>query len=126
MKKTNFFIILLAILLCLNFCGSGEDEFEKAGEEFVRLLEAEQFEEAANSFDQTMTDNFGADKLTEVWHQLQDQAGRFQKQLSTRREKYQQYEIVFVTCQFERTKLDIKVVYNQSKQVAGLWLVPPQ
>jgi hypothetical protein len=64
------------------------------------------------------------EKLEELWVELLEKSGTFQKQVSTRRETYLQYEIVYVTCQFDNGKLDVKVVYDQSKQIAGLFFVP--
>ncbi len=34
------------------------------------------------------------------------------------------YRIELVTCQFERAKLDVKVVYDAKERVAGLFFVP--
>jgi hypothetical protein len=31
-----------------------------------------------------------------------------------------------VTCQFEKSVLDAKVVFNDKEQIAGLFFVPPQ
>ena len=120
------FIVLLVFLVSLSACTSGADKFEQAGKKFVKLLEDEQFQEAVGSFDQTMTEKLPEEKLEEIWNQLLEKSGTFQSQLSTRRETYLQYEIVFVTCQFANGKLDIKVVYNESLQVAGLFFVPSQ
>jgi len=63
-------------------------------------------------------------KLREAWQTLLQQAGPFQKQLGTRQQAQAGYQIVFVTCQFERAALDIKVVFNTRQQVAGLFFVP--
>jgi hypothetical protein len=126
MRKNMCFIILLAFLVSLGACSGGDDQYQQSARAFVDLLANEQFEDAVDTFDQTMKSAFPSDKLEEVWTQILDKAGTFQKQLSTRQEEYLQYEIVFVTCQFENGKLDVKVVYNQSKQVAGLFFVPAQ
>lgn len=126
MRKKAAFIALLVFLTSLFACTAGKDEFEQAASKFVELLAEEQFEDAADTFDETMAGKISPEKLEEIWNQLQDQSGTFQKQLSTRRETYLQYEIAFVTCQFDNGKLDVKVVYNKSKQVAGLFFVPTQ
>jgi hypothetical protein len=38
--------------------------------------------------------------------------------------KEQGYDVVLVTCAFEKAELDVKVVYNNEQQVSGLWFVP--
>jgi len=124
MRKRAAFITLLVFLISLFACSAGKDEFEQAGSKFVEQLAEERFEDAANTFDETMAGLISPEKLRELWDQLLKQTGTFQTQLSTRRETYLQYEIVFVTCQFDNGKLDVKVVYDKSKQVAGLYFVP--
>jgi uncharacterized protein YbgA (DUF1722 family) len=124
MRKRAAFIVLLVFLTSLFACTAGKDEFEQAGSKFVEQLAEEQFEDAANTFDKTMAGLISPEKLEELWDQLLEKTGTFQKQLSTRRETYLQYEIVLVTCQFDNGKLDVKVVYDKSKQVAGLFFVP--
>jgi hypothetical protein len=39
------------------------------------------------------------------------------------REGWVGYQIALVTCQFERTLLDIKVVFDSQNQIAGLFFV---
>ncbi|MCP5051276.1 MAG: DUF3887 domain-containing protein [bacterium] len=124
MRSKIFFIILLVFLVGLTACKSGDNQFERDARKFVDQLANGQFEEAFGTFDQTMSGALPLEKLEEVWDRLQDQTGNFQKQLSTRRETYTEYEIVFVTCQFDNGKMDVKVVFNQQKQVAGLFFVP--
>jgi hypothetical protein len=63
-------------------------------------------------------------KLREAWQTLLQQAGPFQKRLGTRQDVQDGYQIVFVTCQFERAALDVKVVFNAGREVAGLFFVP--
>lgn len=123
MRKRAAFIVLLVFLTSLFACTAGKDEFEQAGSKFVELLAEERFEDAASTFDETMAGLISPEELGELWDQRLEQTGTFQKQLSTRRETYLQYEIVFVTCQFDNGKLDVKVVYDKNKQVAGLFFV---
>ena len=124
MRKRATFIVLLVFLTSLFACTAGKDEFEQEGSKFVELLAEERFEDAADTFDETMAGSISPEGLEELWDQLLGKTGSFQEQLSTRRETYLQYEIVFVTCQFDNGKLDVKVVYNKSKQVSGLFFVP--
>jgi hypothetical protein len=67
-----------------------------------------------------------AEKLQEVWNSLIAQSGPFVEQLGTRREKILQYDVIFVTCKFEKGVLDAKVVFDRKKQIAGLFFVPSQ
>jgi len=102
------------------------DELENIAKEFVNLLVQENFSAAVKTFDATMSAVMPPKTLQETWTTIIKQVGVFKKQISTRKEKYEQYNIVFVTCQFERATLDIKVVFDSNKKVAGLFFVPSQ
>jgi dienelactone hydrolase len=95
-----------------------------AGKQFVELLAKEDFAGAVARFDATMKTALPEPELRETWQSLQAQTGRFQKQLGARATKVAGYDVVLVTCQFERTALDTKVVFDADGRVAGLFFVP--
>ena len=97
-----------------------------AGQEYVDLLAQGDFAAAVGRFDSTMKSALPEQKLHEAWQAIQKQAGPFQKQLRTHVEKLGGFDVVFVTCQFERAALDAKVVFDAKRQIAGLWFVPSQ
>jgi hypothetical protein len=92
--------------------------------EFVELLANQQFSAATGNFDETMKKTLPPEKLEETWKSTTDQMGPFKQQIGLRTEKQLGYDIVLITCEFEKGYLDIKVVYNNKKQVAGLFFVP--
>ena len=92
--------------------------------EFVGLLVKEDFSAATKSFDATMRQAMPPEKLADAWKGLVGQSGAFKKEIGTRTEKMLGFDIVYVTCEFEKGPLDIKVVYNSERQVSGLWFVP--
>ena len=91
---------------------------------FVDLLAKGDFTGATQSFDATMKTAMPPEKLEQTWTQLSNAAGSYKQQLSTRKEQSGEFTVVYVTCEFEKTNLDIKVVYNSTKQISGLWLLP--
>jgi fermentation-respiration switch protein FrsA (DUF1100 family) len=101
-------------------------EIVALGTQFVDLLVKEDFAGAVARFDATMTTALPEPKLREAWQSLQKQAGPFKEQIRTRVEKLGGYQAVFVTCKFDRTALDVKVVFDAGKKVAGLFFVPCQ
>lgn len=103
---------------------SAPGEVTSAGKQFVELLAKEDFAGAVARFDATMKTALPEPKLRETWQAVQAQAGPFQKQLGARATKVTGYDVVLVTCQFERTALDMKVVFDAKGQVAGLFFVP--
>ncbi|MGZ5515257.1 MAG: alpha/beta fold hydrolase, partial [Candidatus Aminicenantales bacterium] len=52
------------------------------------------------------------------------QLGAFKKQAGARREELQGYDIVLVTCEFEKATLDARVVFDKTGKIAGLGFVP--
>lgn len=102
-----------------------QNDLKAAANKLVNLLVAGKYAEVTESFDRTMQQSFPPEKLKAVWQNLITQAGAFKRQVSTRTEKSNPYDIVLVTCEFEKTKLDIRVTYDSNKKVAGLFIVPP-
>jgi hypothetical protein len=99
---------------------------ETMARDFVGLLVKADYTEAVENFDGTMKNALPAEKLQQVWNSLIAQSGPFVEQLGTRKEKILQYDVIFVTCKFERAVLDAKVVFDGNKQIAGLFFVPSQ
>jgi len=123
-------VVLLAVLGCValtNAKGTTQPENKKPvalAKKFVQLLVKEQFSAATKNFDATMKAVLPADKLEKTWKDTTSQAGIFNRQLGIRTEKYLVYDIVLVTCEFEKGPLDVKVVYNNKRQVSGLFFLP--
>lgn len=102
------------------------EELTKKAKAFVELLVKEDYEKAVQDFDATMTSALPKDKLEEAWNGAISQYGSFKKQVGTRSEKYQEYDIIFVTCEFEKDPLDVQIVFDSEKKIAGLFFVRPQ
>jgi len=99
-------------------------EIAASAAQFVDLLVKEDFAGAVARFDATMKTALPEPKLRETWQALLAKTGPFQKQLGARATKLAGYDVVLVTCQFERTALDTKVVFDAKGRVAGLFFVP--
>ncbi len=98
----------------------------QAAQDFVNQLVKGDFNAAEATFDDTMKNALPVAKLQELWDSLQKQAGAFQQQTGTHTGREQGYDEVFVTCQFEQTLLDVKVVFDASGQIGGLFFLPAQ
>jgi dienelactone hydrolase len=82
------------------------------------------FEKAVQPFDETMKKAMSADRLKKVWEGVTGQQGSFKEVGGARTEAVQKYQVVFVTTEFERGKLDTKVVFDADNRIAGLFFVP--
>ena len=102
-----------------------EDALTIKARGLLAAMEKGDFRLAARDFDETMLKVSGPDKLEPMWtKQLPAQLGAFKKQAGARREQLQGYEIVLVTCEFEKATLDARVVFDKAGKIAGLGFVP--
>lgn len=98
-------------------------EIEKTAENMVELMNSGEFSKCIEKFDLTMKKALPEAKLKEAWDSVVGQAGEFQKQTGSRYERVWGYDVIFVSCQFENTALDTKVVFNKNGEIAGLFFV---
>ncbi|MGD0154232.1 MAG: alpha/beta fold hydrolase [Thermacetogeniaceae bacterium] len=103
-----------------------EQAVSALAEQAVQDLANKDYAAVAKGFDPAMTAACPQDKLQGIWEMVQQQAGAYQSIESVRSEVYQQYIIVYVTCQFEQAALDVKLVFNPLQQISGLFFVPAQ
>jgi len=102
-----------------------DDALTVKAREFLTALEKGDFKLAVRDFDETMLKVSGPDKLETMWKtQLPPQLGAFKKQAASRRDQFQGYEIVLVTCEFEKATLDTRVVFDKAGKIAGFGFVP--
>jgi len=94
--------------------------------EFVNLLSNEKFTEAVKYFDRTLKKALPADKLKDAWNSLTGQLGDFRTQKALRSEKVKGYIIYYVTCEFQKSSIDIKLVFNKKGKIVGLFFLPAQ
>lgn len=125
--------VLIAAVMMLASIGAAQDpesqtvaRRENDGRAFVRLLTERRFDDGVAMFDSTMKTVMPAARLEEAWNSVLKQAGKFREQLGVRHQKYAIYDIIFVTCRFEGSPMDVRVVFDQAGKIAGLFFSPPQ
>jgi uncharacterized protein len=94
------------------------------GQNFVKNLQNGNFKDASESFDGAMKAQLPMDKLETLWKGIIMQCGKPVEQQGTRYEAVGEYDVIYITCKFQMQTLDIKLVFNKSKQIAGLFFVP--
>jgi pimeloyl-ACP methyl ester carboxylesterase len=75
-------------------------------------------------FDETMKTALPEAKLQETYKAIMAQAGAFKSQGAIRQDKSGAYDIVLITCQFEKAVLDVRLVFNTQRQLSGLFFAP--
>lgn len=120
-----FFLVGAAPGIQAQASAQAEDALTVKAREFLAALEKGDFNLAARDFDETMLKVSGPDKLETMWtKQLPAQLGAFKKQAASRRDQLHGYEIVLVTCEFDKVILDARVVFDKSGKIAGFGFVP--
>jgi len=97
-----------------------------AASQFVGMMARGDFATAANGFDVTVKAALTPEGLRDVWASLTGNFGAFQEQAGVRTAQEQGYEAAYVTCTFERGSAVVKVVYNRTGEISGLWLLPAE
>jgi hypothetical protein len=130
MKKI-FLLFPALVVYALIFCGSQGQAAKTAdrtplAKEFINLLSGENYSKAVAMFDEKMKEVLPEGKLKEIWQSLLAQAGSFKTQGGIRTDKVQNYDVIFVTCEFEKAALEAKVVFDSTAKIAGLFFVPQE
>lgn len=94
------------------------------GHALIDQLIQGQFEQAAQSFDATMSEVMPPEGLKAAWEQVQMQAGPFQQKLAATCQMEEGYHIVLLTLRFDRGNLLCRLVYDQQGKLAGLHFRP--
>lgn len=101
-----------------------------AGQAFADQFLNKDYAAVVAQFDATMKSVFPLAKVQEARESLEPQMGAFRRQVGIRGERIEQnkvlYDIVYVTWEFEKQTIDLRIVYDQAGQVAGLFFQPAQ
>ncbi len=124
MIRSMFFLFLSVAFTAISY--AQPTALQTRAEQFIDRLSTGNFDAAVGPFDPTMTQALPAPALKQTWEALISQCGAFQKRQGSRTGKLQPYDIVYVTCQFEKTSLDAKIVFSPSGKISGLFFVSAQ
>ena len=87
--------------------------------DFIQSLAAGDYVKATKHFDATMKTAAPPEKLRQIWQSLCTEYGPFRKTVSCQQTKYNQFDIVVVSCEFEKSLVGLRVPFNSKKQIAG-------
>src|SRR5262245_55116500 len=125
MRKATLFLsvgLLAAVSLRADVqTGAAAEAFKVKARKLVELLGKEQFVVAVTAFDDALKKTLPADKLGEHWTALTGKVGAFKRQNEATYEKAQEFDVVTIPCDFEKSSLDVRVVFNAEKLVTGVY-----
>ena len=99
-------------------------DLEAAARTFTGLLQECKYTEATAMFEPQMAAVMSADKLKATMETLAQQVGALKGIKGVRLTNESGYRIAYVTCDFTRTPLDMKIVFDAQGRISGLWFVP--
>lgn len=98
--------------------------YEQTGIRTVNLLSTSRFGEVEKMFDDNMAQKLPPGRLADVWKTVVGQSGSFKKVLRTQSAEAQGFQVVMVTCAFERQTLIIQIAFDKEQKIGGLFFRP--
>ncbi len=92
---------------------------------FIAALANEDFAGARKDFDDAVDKALPEDKLRATWLATQKQFGAFKTQGAIRTERKDSYDIVTVACEFEKSAVDMRLVFDAKNRITGWQIKPP-
>lgn len=129
MRRGGGIAMLLVLSMLLTSCAGKQEASERgsvseSAARFVKMLVGGESAAAWDTFDPTMRAAMPRETLAQVWQGLTQQMGAFRGQKGVRVAREMGLDAAYVTCEFEKAAVDIKVVYNDRGLVSGLWITP--
>ncbi len=106
--------------------GSGSGKATAAAAQIVGSLVVGNYPGALKPLDESIRSAISPEQLQSAWEGVTRQLGHFKRQVGVRTENASSIEMVYVTCQFERGVMDVKVAVNAAGAVSGFWFVPTE
>jgi dienelactone hydrolase len=97
-----------------------------SGQQVVQELAAQQFGKIEAQYSSKMAAANAPGVLAHAWTSVLNSAGAYQSIAGVRAGKVQNFNVVLFTCKFEKSLVDIEVVYQADGKIAGLHFGPHQ
>ncbi len=122
---TIIFVVLVLVLPLIQKADAltATSDLEAIAVTFVNYLDGGQFENATKLFSAEMVEALPPEKLESTWNALIRTSGEFEEIVETRIAEERGYQVVYVTCRFAESSIDVRVVFDEEMRIAGLWFV---
>ena len=116
-------ILFALISMTLHFPASAQkvESQENYAKSFIGHLSSGDYTAATERFDNAMTMQATPETLQQIWTGIETQCGKFQRQVSVRKETR---NCAVVRCQFEKLQLDLLVSFDEQVKIAGFHMLP--
>lgn len=120
MKK----IIIICFLLTSVF-GKTQTVTELS-ESFLKMMVRNQFDSCQSYFDTSVTAHINAGIMQSIWDRISMYVGDYKSYEDVRTEKTDSADVVLIRVVFEKTKLDLRLEWNEIKKIIGINFIPPK
>jgi hypothetical protein len=123
MRKLHSVVVLVCLLVVPSLTLPQEDLKEKAII-FLMHLKNEEFSQAFGQFNEVMKKAMPPDKLEKTWKEVIFTLGDLNSLGESKLLEEGGYRKVLQTCNFEKGKLDVRIVFDKDGLITGLWFLP--
>ncbi len=99
-------------------------DYKKIAERIFEDIRKRDFSKASELFDTDFASRLDSTKLRNAWDKLQTISGPFVKIIETTLDHQPNYDVVLQHAQFEKKKIDFKVVFGTNQKVKGVSFLP--
>jgi dienelactone hydrolase len=118
--------ILTLTLLFLSISLIKSQTIEEKSLIFMGKLERNSFDSCYAMLDTVITNKIGVDVISRGWESLPRYVGEYKSHTPPRTEKKDSLDMVIITCNFEKTKMDLRLVFDDQKRIIGIFFTPPK
>ncbi len=119
MKKIHVTILLIAFT---NICKA--QTYEATSAKFMQFMQKAEFDSCQQFMDTSLTNKISTDMMKEMWGGISRFLGDYKGYSTITSTRTDTTETNLVRCEFEKTKLDLALTYNQSHKLIGLFFKP--
>ncbi len=122
-----FLMALLIIFPAMSSALQDENnDLIEFAEGLLELLVEEDFDSFAAHFDEQMNAALPVEQLAQTWQGLLIQVGKFNGKIEEQSLTQQGYDIVIFLCEFENANINVQLVFNEEKDISGLFFRPAE
>jgi Protein of unknown function (DUF3887) len=100
------------------------ESMEASARAIADLLRKQQFQEVSTRFNDQMKETMPADRLEASWAHVMTHLGSFKAIKSARKDP--ELDRVDVRCEFENGPIIVRIAFEPSGKIAGLWMLPAE
>jgi hypothetical protein len=105
---------------------SSAKDIKTLAEEFIDHIVKGDYSAASNYLSTDMHSLMPAPKMAQTWQTIESQAGKFKGRIATKKDKIKGFDVVLITCLFEKTKLDAQITFDSTNLISGFYMVNPK